>query len=116
MKNEQIKLNFKKINLKSVKKVCQLIQQKSVWAIFTSQSLPINWIIPSIANNLQIPNIQSIWDYENSKKIFNDELKTNYSINIYPDASLLSRSYRDWTESSDIKALTIIYERKEGKI
>ena len=95
--------------------VCQLIQQKSIWAIFTSQSLPINWIIPSIANNLYIPNIQSIWDYSNSKKIFDGDLKTNFSINIYPDASLLSQSYRDWTEQSDIKALTIIYERKEGK-
>lgn len=83
--------------------------------MFTSQSLPINWIIPSIANNLQIPNIQTIWDYSNSKKIFDVDLKTNFTINLYPDASMLSKSYRDWTDSSDIKALTIIYERKEGK-
>ena len=83
--------------------------------MFTSQSLPINWIIPSIANNLHIPNIQSIWDYSNSKKIFDVDLKTNFTINVYPDASMLSKSYRDWTDSSDIKALTIIYERKEGE-
>lgn len=43
------------------------------------------------------------------------DLKTNFTINVYPDASMLSKSYRDWTDSSDIKALTIIYERKEGK-
>lgn len=83
--------------------------------MFTAQSLPINWIIPSIANNLQIPNIQTIWDYSNSKKIFDVDLKTNFTINLYPDASMLSKAYRDWTDSSDIKALTIIYERKEGK-
>uniref|UniRef100_A0AAN0LJ29 Glutamate receptor ionotropic kainate 2 n=1 Tax=Polyphagotarsonemus latus TaxID=1204166 RepID=A0AAN0LJ29_9ACAR len=103
-------------SFEAINNVCQLIQQRSIWAMFTSESLSINWIIPSIANNLHIPNIQSIWDYSNSKKIFDNELKTNFTINIYPDASLLSQAYKDWTEASDLKALTIIYEKKEDLI
>ena len=87
-----------------------------MWAIFSGQSVAINWIIPSIANNLCIPNIQSIWDYSTSRKVFLNELRNNYSLNLYPDASLLSQAFKDWTEASELKTLTIIYERKEGQL
>lgn len=72
-------------------------------------------MLPSIANSLWIPNIQSVWDYSTSKKVFHNEFRNNFSLNLYPDASLLSQAFKDWTEASELKALTIIYERKEGE-
>ena len=96
-------------SFRAAKIVCRMIE-KGVWAIFGPTSPSVTWLVRSIANNLHIPHIQINWDYRHSS------YASNMTINLYPEATSLSRAYMDLIRARGWKSFTLVYEENEGII
>ncbi|KAJ6217244.1 hypothetical protein RDWZM_008401 [Blomia tropicalis] len=90
------------------KRVCDLLE-KGVVALFGPLSYsPSSAHTQSICDALEIPHIETRWDY----KLHRDDL----SLNLYPQPSVLSSAYVDLVKSWGWERFAIVYENNEGII
>ena len=93
--------------------VCNLIKE-GVWALFSSRSASFGWLLRSIAGNLHIPHISLFWDYRSSYNSYANLYDSNFSVNLYPEASTLSTAFMNLVLSRHWKSFTIIIEEDDG--
>ncbi|CAL1283901.1 unnamed protein product [Larinioides sclopetarius] len=91
----------------ATKKVCKLLRY-GLAGIFGPQSPMAAAHIQSISDALEMPHIESRWDY----KLQRDDL----SINLHPRASTLNQAYIDVVRKWEWKDFIIVYEENEGII
>ncbi|UXI16918.1 hypothetical protein NH340_JMT02861 [Sarcoptes scabiei] len=90
------------------KKVCDLLE-KGVIALFGPLGYsPSSAHTQSICDALEIPHIETRWDF----KLHRDDL----SINLYPQPSVLSSAYVDLVKAWRWDSFAIVYENNEGII
>ncbi|KAK7053103.1 hypothetical protein SK128_020197 [Halocaridina rubra] len=89
------------------KRVCALVRS-GVSAIFGPQSPKTSAHVQSICDALEIPHIETRWDY----RLRRDD----YSVNLYPHPSSLSKAYLDLVRSFGWKSFCIVYEDKMGLV
>ena len=77
-----------------------------VAAIFGPQSSSTSSHVQSICDALEVPHIQTRWDF----RIFQDV----YSINLYPHSPSLSKAYEDLVRQWGWRTFTILYEDNDG--
>ena len=96
---------------------CTQLVQEGVWAIVGSQSPSVGWLLRSMANNLHIPHLSVFWDYRSYRvsptKPY-ESTTSNFTINLYPEASTLSKAFMDLVLSRNWKSFTLIFEQNEG--
>ncbi|XP_039444808.1 glutamate receptor ionotropic, kainate 2 [Culex pipiens pallens] len=98
-------------SFKTEKKVCELASE-GVTAIFGPSSMLTSGIVSSICKTIEIPHIITHWDPEPLGGI-DPELQA-MTINLYPEADVLSRALRDLIVDYSWKSFTIIYDSDEG--
>ncbi|XP_055588380.1 glutamate receptor ionotropic, kainate 2-like [Uranotaenia lowii] len=98
-------------SFKTEKKVCELAAE-GVTAIFGPSSLVTAGIVSSICRTIEIPHIITHWDPEPLGGI--DPELQSMTINLYPEADVLSRALRDLIVDYSWKSFTIIYDSDEG--
>lgn len=64
--------------------------------------------VQSICDNLEIPHVETRWDFNDNKDAF--------SINLYPDYDVLSKAFIDFIIQYRWTSFTILYETNEGKV
>ncbi|KAF2364828.1 Ionotropic glutamate receptor L-glutamate and glycine-binding domain [Trinorchestia longiramus] len=89
------------------KRVCQLLRS-GVAAIFGPQSEKTANHVQSICDALEIPHIETRWDY----KLRRDE----YSLNLYPHPTSLSQAYYDVLKRLEWKSFVVLYDSSEGLV
>ncbi|XP_071521274.1 glutamate receptor ionotropic, kainate 2-like isoform X2 [Panulirus ornatus] len=89
------------------KRVCNLVNS-GVAAIFGPQSGQTSAHVQSICDALEIPHIETRWDY----RLRRDD----YSVNLYPHPSSLSKAYLDLVRLFGWKSFCILYEDNEGLV
>lgn len=90
------------------KKVCEMIQP-GMSAIFGPLRAPaVSNHLQSMAKVLRIPHLETRWDYSGERP--------NFSLNIHPHPSHLSKAYADLIEKLGWKSLVIIYQDEESLI
>ncbi|KAK7085547.1 hypothetical protein SK128_021963, partial [Halocaridina rubra] len=89
------------------KRVCNLVRS-GVAAIFGPQSGQTSSHVQSICDALEIPHIETRWDY----RLRRDD----YSVNLYPHPSSLSKAYLDLVRLFGWKSFCILYEDNEGLV
>uniref|UniRef100_A0A1W7RAA1 Glutamate receptor 1 n=1 Tax=Hadrurus spadix TaxID=141984 RepID=A0A1W7RAA1_9SCOR len=89
------------------KNVCALME-KGVSATVGPSSPSKYSIAKSTSSALHIPHLQTSIDFW--------PLATNYSINLFPFITVLSRAFRDLIVAKEWKSFTIIYEESEALI
>ncbi|XP_068238713.1 glutamate receptor ionotropic, kainate 2-like isoform X2 [Palaemon carinicauda] len=89
------------------KRVCNLLRS-GVAAIFGPQSGQTSSHVQSICDALEIPHIETRWDY----RLRRDD----YSVNLYPHPSSLSKAYLDLVRLFQWKSFCILYEDNEGLV
>ncbi|XP_035214142.1 glutamate receptor ionotropic, kainate 2-like isoform X2 [Stegodyphus dumicola] len=89
------------------KKVCKLLSF-GMAGIFGPQSPASAAHVQSITDALEVPHIETRWDYRHKR----DHL----SINLYPPPSLLNQAYIDIVKKWGWQSFIIIYEENEGII
>ena len=88
--------------------VCDLLE-KGVMALFGPLGYsPSSAHTQSICDALEIPHIETRWDF----KLHRDDL----SINLYPQPSVLSAAYVDLVKTWNWDKFAIVYENNEGII
>ncbi|CAG2166944.1 unnamed protein product, partial [Oppiella nova] len=88
--------------------VCSLLSN-GVVALFGPLSVsPVSTHTQSICDALEIPHVESRWDFQLQR----DDL----SINLYPKPSVLSKAYVDLVKAWNWKVFAIAYENNEGII
>ncbi|CAG2100868.1 unnamed protein product, partial [Medioppia subpectinata] len=90
------------------KQVCSLLGS-GVVALFGPLSLsPSSTHTQSICDALEIPHVESRWDFQLQR----DDL----SINLFPKPSVLAKAYVDLVKAWNWKVFAIVYENNEGII
>ncbi|XP_047500047.1 glutamate receptor ionotropic, kainate 2-like [Penaeus chinensis] len=89
------------------KRVCYLVRA-GVAAIFGPQSGQTSAHVQSICDALEIPHIETRWDYRLRRE--------DYSVNLYPHPSSLSKAYLDLVRLFGWKSFCILYEDNEGLV
>ncbi|GIY79635.1 hypothetical protein CDAR_197522 [Caerostris darwini] len=89
----------------ATKKVCSLLEM-GVAAIFGPQDYLTSLHVGSICDEMEVPHIETRWDYKNKR----DDL----SINLHPSASVLSDSYLAMVKHMEWQNFTLIYEGNYG--
>ncbi|XP_063613370.1 glutamate receptor ionotropic, kainate 2-like, partial [Penaeus indicus] len=79
-----------------------------VAAIFGPQSERASAHVQSICDALEIPHIETRWDYRVRRE--------HYSINLYPHPFSLSRAYFDLVREFEWTSFTILYEDNDGLV
>jgi len=87
------------------KKVCGILRH-GVVAIFGPLSSPTSIHVQSICDALEIPHIETRWDFQLER----DDL----SINLYPRPQVLSHAYTDLIKAWGWTHFAILYEENEG--
>lgn len=88
--------------------MCDLLE-KGVVALFGPlRASPSSAHTQSICDALEIPHIETRWDFTQDR----DDL----SLNLYPQPSVLSNAYVDLVKSWEWKSFAIVYENNEGVI
>jgi len=88
------------------RKTCYLLE-KGVVAIFGPLSKPSSEHIKSITDSMEIPYIETRWNYRSQKVIGQ---AGDYAINLHPDITTLGGAYLDLIEEYQWKAITILYQ------
>jgi len=88
------------------RKTCYLLE-KGVVAIFGPLSKPSSEHIKSITDSMEIPYIETRWNYR-SQKIIGQA--GDYAINLHPDITTLGGAYLDLIEAYQWKTITILYQ------
>jgi len=89
------------------KKVCQWVPM-GVAAIFGPNSEATSDHVLSMCQAMKIPHIETHWKSHNQS--------ADFSVNLYPDSSSLSRAYWDVISSYKWKTFTLLYDDEEGLI
>ncbi|XP_047500092.1 glutamate receptor ionotropic, kainate 2-like [Penaeus chinensis] len=89
------------------KKVCSYVRA-GVAAIFGPQSERASAHVQSICDALEIPHIETRWDYRARRE--------HYSINLYPHPFSLSKAYFDLVREFEWTSFTILYEDNDGLV
>lgn len=79
---------------------------RGVVAILGPQSSFTSPHIGSICDSLDIPHIETRWDYRTRAK--------DYSINLYPHWETLSNAYKELVIAKEWKTFTILFEEDNG--
>lgn len=86
--------------------VCTLLEE-GVAAVFGPQSTDASFAVRSACETLDVPHIETHWDYRSRT--------TNHSLNLYPHPSALGKAYLDFIKYKDWKNFAILYEENDGK-
>ncbi|KFB52145.1 AGAP000801-PA-like protein [Anopheles sinensis] len=89
------------------KRVCHLLGV-GVAAIFGPQSSHTASHVQSICDTMEIPHLETRWDYRLRRE--------SCLVNLYPHPSTLSKAYVDLVAAWGWKSFTIIYETNEGLV
>lgn len=89
------------------KRVCHLLRS-GVAAIFGPQSPQTASHVQSICDTMEIPHLETRWDYRLRRE--------SCLVNLFPHPSMLSRAYVDIVRAWGWKSFTIIYESNEGLV
>ncbi|XP_063982434.1 glutamate receptor ionotropic, kainate 1 isoform X2 [Diachasmimorpha longicaudata] len=89
------------------KRVCYLLNT-GVAAIFGPQSAHTASHVQSICDTMEIPHLETRWDYRFRKE--------SCLVNLYPHPTTLSKAYVDLVKAWGWKSFTIIYESNEGLV
>lgn len=89
------------------KRVCHLLRT-GVAAIFGPQSPQTASHVQSICDTMEIPHLETRWDYRLRRE--------SCLVNLHPHPSMLSRAYVDIVRAWGWKSFTIIYETNEGLV
>lgn len=87
------------------KRVCSFLED-GISATLGPSSPSKYSIAKSTSNALHIPHLQTSFDYR--------PRVSNYSVNLYPHISLLSRAFSDLIGAKQWKSFTVIYEENEA--
>merc|ERR1712128_228427 len=88
------------------RKTCYLLE-KGVVAIFGPISKPSSEHIKYITDSMEIPYIETRWNYRSQKVIGQ---AGDYAINLHPDITTLGSAYLDLIEAYQWKTITILYQ------
>ncbi|XP_059097644.1 glutamate receptor ionotropic, kainate 2-like isoform X2 [Tigriopus californicus] len=91
---------------------CKLLPQ-GVAAIFGPQSQASADHIRSIVDSVEIPFIDTRWNYQPSARKMGQQ-QAEYSINLHPDVEALGQAYVDLIERYDWDTITILYENNDS--
>ncbi|XP_014247018.1 glutamate receptor ionotropic, kainate 2-like isoform X3 [Cimex lectularius] len=89
------------------KRVCHLLRS-GVAAIFGPQSSQTASHVQSICDTMEIPHLETRWDYRLRRE--------SCLVNLYPHPTILSKAYVQLVEAFGWKSFTIIYESNEGLV
>ncbi|XP_037082452.1 glutamate receptor ionotropic, kainate 2-like, partial [Pollicipes pollicipes] len=89
------------------KTVCSLMEQ-GVAAIFGPQTPSTSAHVQSICDAMEMPHVETRWDYRLKRD--------DYSVNIHPHPTTLSKAYVSLTQHWGWKTFTIIYEDIDGLV
>ncbi|CAG9562719.1 unnamed protein product [Danaus chrysippus] len=89
------------------KRVCHLLRS-GVAAIFGPQSAPAAAHIQSICDTMELPHLETRWDYRTRRE--------SCLVNLYPHPAALSRAYVDLVRAWGWKSFTIVYENSDGLV
>ncbi|KAK9498544.1 hypothetical protein O3M35_003153 [Rhynocoris fuscipes] len=89
------------------KRVCHLLRS-GVAAIFGPQSSQTASHVQSICDTMEIPHLETRWDYRLRRE--------SCLVNLYPHPMILSKAYVQLVEAFGWKSFTIIYESNEGLV
>ncbi|KAL7026707.1 hypothetical protein ACKWTF_005134 [Chironomus riparius] len=89
------------------KRVCHLMKT-GVAAIFGPQSSHTASHVQSICDTMEIPHLETRWDYRLRRE--------SCLVNLYPHPSTLSKAYVDLVNAWKWKSFTIVYETNEGLV
>eukprot|EP00090_Calanus_glacialis_P039909 TRINITY_DN6950_c0_g1_i1.p1 TRINITY_DN6950_c0_g1~~TRINITY_DN6950_c0_g1_i1.p1 ORF type:complete len:973 (-),score=205.08 TRINITY_DN6950_c0_g1_i1:162-3080(-) len=92
------------------RKTCYLLE-KGVVAIFGPLSKPSSEHIKSITDSMEIPYIETRWNFRSQKVIGQ---AGDYAINLHPDITTLGAAYLDLIETYQWKAITILYQDNDS--
>lgn len=98
--------------------VCNNLVREGVWGLVGPESPAVDWLLRSMANNLHLPHFSVFWDYRSYRKphtnLF-DTSASNFTLSLFPEASVLSQAFMDLVLSRNWKSFTLIFERNDGK-
>merc|ERR1712106_552674 len=92
------------------RKTCYLLE-KGVVAIFGPLSKTSSEHIRSITDSMEIPFIETRWNYRSQKVIGS---AGGYAFNLHPDITTLGSSYLDLMEAYKWKTITILYQDNDS--
>eukprot|EP00094_Tigriopus_californicus_P003973 TCALIF_03827-PA protein Name:"Similar to GRIK2 Glutamate receptor ionotropic, kainate 2 (Macaca fascicularis)" AED:0.16 eAED:0.16 QI:0/0.7/0.45/1/0.8/0.81/11/0/556 len=91
----------------ATKRVCHLLRS-GVAALFGPQSGTTSSHVQSICDAMEIPHIETRWDYRLKRD--------DYSVNLYPHPQSISKAYVELIERFNWKSYTILYEDNQGLV
>ncbi|KAG8176522.1 hypothetical protein JTE90_018995, partial [Oedothorax gibbosus] len=94
-------------SFQAARKVCDLLSE-GMAAMFGPQSSEGSAAVQSTCDVLEVPHIESRWDYRTKRD--------NHSINLYPHPTALGRAYLDFVKAKDWKKFAIVYEESDALI
>ena len=86
--------------------VCRQIKD-GVAAVFGPMSYLSASHVQSICDAMEIPHVETRWDYSDNKDFF--------SINLFPDYTKLSQAFIDFISYSQWTSFVILYDSDDGK-
>ena len=89
------------------KRVCHLLRS-GVAALFGPESGSTSSHIQSICDAMEIPHIETRWDYL--------VRRDSYSINLHPSPKLISKAYKSLIQSYGWQRFTILYQDNDGLV
>lgn len=92
------------------RKTCYLLE-KGVVAIFGPRSYASSEHIRSITDSLEIPYIETRWNYRSQDIISN---AGEYAVNLHPDITTLGTAYLDLLEAYNWNVVTILYQDNDS--
>ena len=96
------------------RETCRLLQQ-GVAAIFGPQSHASADHIKSIIDSVEIPFIDTRWNYRPSARNFlGQKTSEQYTVNLHPDVETLGRAYIDLIVKYGWETITILYENNDS--
>ena len=94
------------------RKTCHLLE-KGVVAIFGPLSKSASEHIRSITDSMEIPFIETRWNYR-SQKVIGSNSGSGYAFNLHPDITSLGGAYLDVLEAYHWKTITILYQDNDS--
>ena len=86
---------------------CRLLEKGAV-AILGPESKASSEHARIIADNMEIPFIETAWNFRTHNEIFSRGF--DYRFNLYPDISSMSRAYLDLVEANSWSSITILFQ------
>ena len=87
--------------------VCRQLKD-GIAAVFGPMSYQSAAHVQSICDAMEIPHVETRWDYSDNKDFF--------SINLYPAYTKISEAYIDFISYSQWTSFIILYDSDDGKL